>query len=122
MIHVYCSASKQDSTSAVLRCETALGCTIDNPQVHTVRDVSPSQNMYCVSFRLPEAVRRDTKKAKNVLDVCRAKTEKTSPSSLLVVTARRLHDTARTDQRPIASGMAVLFERHSGRTATVCPT
>ena len=64
MIHVYCFASKQDSTSAVLRCETALGCTIDNPQVHTVRDVSPSQNMYCVSFRLPEAVRRDTKKAK----------------------------------------------------------
>ena len=64
MIHVYCFASKQDSTSAVLRCETALGCTIGNPQVYTVRDVSPSQNMYCVSFRLPEAVRRDTKKAK----------------------------------------------------------
>lgn len=64
MIHVHCFASKDvnDSRNEIWgRCETALGCTIDQTKdqvtITEVRDVSPNKNMYCVSFRLPSSVR-----------------------------------------------------------------
>mmetsp|Transcript_23282 Transcript_23282/g.47478 ORF Transcript_23282/g.47478 Transcript_23282/m.47478 type:complete len:322 (+) Transcript_23282:3077-4042(+) len=61
-IHVHCFASKdpQNSRSEIReRAETALGCALDETRdgvvVHTVRDVAPSKNMYCLSFLLPRA-------------------------------------------------------------------
>ena len=58
-IHVHCFASKLDTANqeAIDRCCRALGCDIDNANVHMVRDISPKKNMYCVSFVLPEAAR-----------------------------------------------------------------
>lgn len=67
-IHVHCFAPKptaDDNLSSrnndvsviyqksVERCETALGCQISNPNIHVVRNVAPSKNMLCISFRLP---------------------------------------------------------------------
>jgi Predicted methyltransferase len=62
MIHVHCFAAKVGGdTEAVERCGRSLGCKLDlerdEVSVHQVRNVSPKKNMYCVSFRLPEAVK-----------------------------------------------------------------
>jgi tRNA (guanine37-N1)-methyltransferase len=62
MIHVHCFAAKVGGeTEAVERCGRSLGCHLDwerdEVSVHQVRNVSPKKDMYCVSFRLPEAVR-----------------------------------------------------------------
>lgn len=63
-IHVHCFAAKdykQACQDAIRRCESALGCSLDVEincvDVIDVRNVSPTKNMYCVSFDLPEAVR-----------------------------------------------------------------
>jgi tRNA (guanine37-N1)-methyltransferase len=65
-IHVHCFGSKQAppkeaEQECIDRCSKALGCSLDEKQhsvtVHTVRDVSPKKNMYCVSFTLPEEAR-----------------------------------------------------------------
>ena len=63
IIHVHCFAPKDmnDARRQIwTRIETALGCPLEeraNDVVITmVRDVAPSKNMYCVSFRLPIAV------------------------------------------------------------------
>jgi tRNA (guanine37-N1)-methyltransferase len=62
-IHVHCFGPKLISEAekeTIARCSAALNCTLvekDEVSVHTVRDVSPKKNMYCVSFTLPEAVR-----------------------------------------------------------------
>ena len=57
-IHVHCFAAKIGGPEeAVARCNKALGCEIENPLVHLVRDVSPKKNMLCISFFLPEAAR-----------------------------------------------------------------
>ena len=44
--------------TAVQRCERALGCPLepDTVRIHIVRNVSPSNNMLCISFPLPRAV------------------------------------------------------------------
>lgn len=62
MIHVHCFAAKVGGdTEAVERCGRSLGYKLDlerdEVSVHQVRNVSPKKNMYCVSFRLPEAVK-----------------------------------------------------------------
>mmetsp|Transcript_11849 Transcript_11849/g.22182 ORF Transcript_11849/g.22182 Transcript_11849/m.22182 type:complete len:570 (+) Transcript_11849:64-1773(+) len=62
MIHVHCFAAKVGGeVEAVERCGKSLGCELDMERdevsVHQVRNVSPKKNMYCVSFRLPEAVK-----------------------------------------------------------------
>ena len=61
IIHVYCFASKnkEEANQEIYeRAEKALGCTLKETTVaiHEVRDVSPTKNMYCVTFRLPTAV------------------------------------------------------------------
>ena len=63
-IHVHCFGPKvipDAEKESIARCSEALGCSLDMEKddvfVHTVRDVSPKKNMYCVSFTLPEAVR-----------------------------------------------------------------
>lgn len=63
-IHVHCFACKdveEAKKSSVERCEAALGCKLDEAEnrvtVITVRNVSPTKNMYCVSFNLPEGIR-----------------------------------------------------------------
>jgi tRNA (guanine37-N1)-methyltransferase len=60
-VHVHCfclkSSESDNYQEAITRCEEALGCTIQEADVHIVRDVSPNKNMLCVSFHLPEAVR-----------------------------------------------------------------
>ena len=68
-IHVHCFASKDNGNEEALkRCQRALGCTIDNPQIHLVRDVSPKKNMLCISFMLPDAARLLSKVNSNDLD------------------------------------------------------
>lgn len=61
LVHVHCfcpkSSQSDDHKEAITRCEKALGCLIDEADIHVVRDVSPTKNMLCVSFQLPEAVR-----------------------------------------------------------------
>ncbi len=62
MIHVHCFAKKVGGDmEAVKRCGKSLGCELelerDEVSVHEVRNVSPKKNMYCVSFRLPEAAK-----------------------------------------------------------------
>ena len=75
-IHVYCFAPKKSKVAAnananddtgidaivTERCSRALGCPLDmvrhNVHVRIVRDVSPKKNMVCVSFDLPEEVRK----------------------------------------------------------------
>lgn len=57
MIHCHCFALKNETEEQLLhRAQLSLGGPIDNPVVHIVRDVSPRKHMYCISFRLPEAV------------------------------------------------------------------
>ena len=62
-IHVHCFASKDPVESKKeiwSRCETALGCPLDETDdevmITEVRDIAPTKNMYCVSFRLPSEV------------------------------------------------------------------
>ena len=63
-IHVHCFSTK-DSDEAegetIERCARALGVPLivetSNVLVHTVRNVAPNKNMYCVSFDLPGSVR-----------------------------------------------------------------
>lgn len=61
-VHVHCFAPKKCSVDhhaeTIRRCEQALGCSIEpgTARIHIVRNVSPSNNMLCVSFPLPEAV------------------------------------------------------------------
>lgn len=62
IIHVYCFGPKCKQATAtnkviIDRCTKALGCSIDNYNIVTVRNISPTKNMYCVSFRLPEIAR-----------------------------------------------------------------
>jgi len=55
-IHVHCFAPKKSDAGhaeTIRRCEQALGCEIRDPIIHIVRNVSPSNNMLCVSFQLP---------------------------------------------------------------------
>jgi len=61
-IHVHCFAAKDPEASKTeiwKRAETSLGCPLDEDrdqaQLHTVRDVAPNKNMYCLSFLLPAA-------------------------------------------------------------------
>ena len=57
MIHCHCFALKDETEKELLhRAQLSLGGHIDNPVVHIVRDVSPRKHMYCISFRLPEAI------------------------------------------------------------------
>jgi tRNA (guanine37-N1)-methyltransferase len=63
-IHVHCFSSKdsiESERATIERCETALGCSLNVEEhqvsVHTVRNVAPNKNMYCLSFNLPEAAR-----------------------------------------------------------------
>ena len=63
-IHVHCfgpKGSKESEQEAIERCTAALGCSLDAAEhqvsVHTVRNVAPKKNMYCVSFNLPQAIR-----------------------------------------------------------------
>ena len=62
IIHVYCFGPKCKQATAtnkiiIDRCSKALGCNIANYNIVTVRNISPTKNMHCVSFRLPENVR-----------------------------------------------------------------
>jgi len=61
-IHVHCFAPKTslDHAETVERFERALGCSIskdDALDIHVVRNVSPSNNMLCASFPLPQQAR-----------------------------------------------------------------
>lgn len=58
-IHVHCFAAKLGGgqEEAIARCSRALGCQIENPHVHLVRDVAPKKNMLCISFVLPHRAR-----------------------------------------------------------------
>jgi tRNA (guanine37-N1)-methyltransferase len=63
IIHVYCFGlkCKDDATTneaIINRCTNALGCPIDTCNIVTVRNISPTKNMYCVSFKLPPAARK----------------------------------------------------------------
>ena len=72
-VHTYCFAPKtahnQNYGCAVDRCTKALGCNLDRNldelEIRVVRDVSPSQNMICVSFKLPVEVAELPKVAVN---------------------------------------------------------
>mmetsp|Transcript_9405 Transcript_9405/g.11603 ORF Transcript_9405/g.11603 Transcript_9405/m.11603 type:complete len:225 (+) Transcript_9405:1049-1723(+) len=59
-VHCFCEKSDVEGKEAVERCERALGCGLsaseDELVVRIVRDVSPTKNMLCVSFRLPKKV------------------------------------------------------------------
>ena len=73
-VHVHCFAPKAAAVAAaareeedgvdsyyataIQRCERALGCPIEpgTARIHIVRNVSPSNNMLCISFPLPWAV------------------------------------------------------------------
>lgn len=67
-VHCFCLKTSRDHEEAVTRCETALGSAIQEADIHIVRDVSPTKNMLCVSFILPEAVR-------SVLQLCQQQSE-----------------------------------------------
>lgn len=63
-IHVHCFSSKDPKESerdTIARCELALGCPLKieetNLVIHTVRNIAPNKNMYCLSFDLPKEVR-----------------------------------------------------------------
>jgi tRNA (guanine37-N1)-methyltransferase len=63
-IHVHCFSKKDSAESereTIDRCGRALGVPLDvdtsNVVIHTVRNVAPNKNMYCVSFNLPESIR-----------------------------------------------------------------
>lgn len=63
-IHVHCFGPKEKESSEhelIERCESSLGCSLgvaeNKVSVHTVRDIAPKKNMYCVSFNLPQAAR-----------------------------------------------------------------
>ena len=69
-VHTHCFAPKAAEKDnfyqcVVDRCSAALGCqldrTRDNIKIHVVRDVSPGQNMLCISFQLPRTVSTLTK-------------------------------------------------------------
>ena len=60
-IHVYCFVSKDNdyAQEAKDRCGKALGTPLpDDTVVKIVRNVAPTKNMVCVSFRLPEEARK----------------------------------------------------------------
>mmetsp|Transcript_8898 Transcript_8898/g.8490 ORF Transcript_8898/g.8490 Transcript_8898/m.8490 type:complete len:170 (-) Transcript_8898:75-584(-) len=68
-IHLHCFAPKikinpQSHTLAIERCEKSLGCKLDKQRdqlsIHIVRDVSPANNMICMSFKLPPAIQQLT--------------------------------------------------------------
>ena len=59
MIHLHCfgpklSETKDNFQSILDRCNLSLGCPIINASIVDVRNISPSKNMFCISFRLPE--------------------------------------------------------------------
>ncbi|KAJ3017748.1 tRNA (guanine(37)-N1)-methyltransferase [Thoreauomyces humboldtii] len=59
MIHCHCFSNKEDATEDVIkRVEAVIGARIgDNlVKVHNVRNVAPSKEMLCISFRLPADV------------------------------------------------------------------
>ena len=65
-IHVHCFAPKTEKDQAhkpsIERCERSLGCKIEpnETKVHIVRDVSPKNNMICITFQLPPAIQNVT--------------------------------------------------------------
>lgn len=56
-VHCYCFSKEQDiEKDAVAMVENNLGCTIELPNVHNVRNVAPNKEMMCVSFEMPTDV------------------------------------------------------------------
>ena len=65
-VHVHCFAPKTEKDIAhkpsIERCERSLGCKIEpnETKVHIVRDVSPKNNMICITFQLPSIIQHVT--------------------------------------------------------------
>ena len=65
IIHVYCFGIKckdeATTNNAIIdRCTKSLGCLIDIYTIVTVRNISPTKNMFCISFALPNDARNTT--------------------------------------------------------------
>jgi tRNA (guanine37-N1)-methyltransferase len=64
MIHVHCFGPKTVTNNVeprediIKRCSHALGCNVFDAEVVVVRNISPTKNMFCVSFQLPEEARK----------------------------------------------------------------
>lgn len=58
MVHVYAFLKKDETVEDLQRrIEKALGGPLDSiPEFFSVRDVAPNKQMYCASFRVPQAV------------------------------------------------------------------
>jgi tRNA (guanine37-N1)-methyltransferase len=62
MVHVHCfgiKTSENISKNQLIadRCMNALGCAIDDYKIIVVRNISPTKNMFCFSFQLPNEAR-----------------------------------------------------------------
>lgn len=56
-IHCYCFIRSNETEDSILAvAEATLGGRIPEPKFHRVRDVAPNKAMYCLTFRLPEAI------------------------------------------------------------------
>ncbi|CAM8925721.1 unnamed protein product [Rhodiola kirilowii] len=57
-IHCYCFMRSTETNETIIQvAESALKASIQDPVLHRVRDVAPNKAMYCLSFRLPEALK-----------------------------------------------------------------
>ncbi|CAM8953288.1 unnamed protein product [Rhodiola kirilowii] len=57
-IHCYCFMRSTETNETIIQvAESALKAFIQDPVLHRVRDVAPNKAMYCLSFRLPEALK-----------------------------------------------------------------